>query len=221
MAGTKRFLTVNKDNLRRLRMQKGWSQDQLAKRAGYSERLIRKAESGGTVSAQTIHDLADALGDSDRPVTYQELVTDQLSMAQQFLCAYDQHGQWMLSHCEEILHKTFVFHSPGDTEQVPFAGEWHGLSGMQTYLDRFYSVFARKRGSIQPLYLVGEERVCVRYLDQVYYQGHGLPPYWVNLHIHFEDGAISRVDNEYDSRAAAEDLSALLARLKKAADLSP
>jgi len=214
MTPPKRFLPVNKVNLRRLRLERGWSQDELAKRAGYSERLIRKAESGGTVSSQTIQDLAGALSDDIKPVTYQELVMDHLAIARQFVYAYDHYGQRMLDHCREILHDSFVFYCPGDTERVPFAGEWHGISGMQTFFDRFYSTFMRKLGTLQPTYLVGEEQVCARFIDQVFFQGHSMPKYWLNLQIHFKDGLISRIDDEYDTKAAASHFDELLARLQ-------
>ena len=39
----------------------GWSQEELAARAGYSDRLIRKLEGGGTVRARTLADVLRAL----------------------------------------------------------------------------------------------------------------------------------------------------------------
>jgi len=213
MTNTKRFQRVNKNRLRHLRMEKGWSQEELAKRSGYSERLIRKAESGGTVSTQTIRDLAEALSDEERRVTYQELVMDPLSLAKQFVHAYDHFGQRMLDHCREIFHESFVFYCPGDKEQAPFAGEWVGITGMQRFFDRFYTTFSRNLGTLNPTFLVAEDHVCARYFDQVFFQGHTLPQIWVNLHFRFQDGLIIRIDDEYDTKAAASDFADLLARL--------
>lgn len=214
MSFPKQFQPVNRVNLRRLRMEQGLSQDELAKRAGYSDRLIRKAEAGGNVCSQTIRDLADALSFPDAPVTYEDLVLDHLAMAKQFVHGYDHYGQWMLDTCLDLFHKSFVFYCPGDPNQVPFAGEWVGVAGMQTFFDRFFSLFTREPGTLQPTYLVGESHVCARYYDQVFFQGHTLPTFWVNLHIQFKDGLISRIDDEYDTKATAAALDELLARLK-------
>ena len=213
MPQPKRFQPVNKLNLRRLRMENGWSQDELAKQAGYSERLIRKAEAGGTVRSQTIRDIAEALSLPEAQVTYEDLVLDHLAIAKQFVQAYDCGGQRMLDHCEEILHESFVFHCPGHSDQVPTTVEWVGVAGMQAFFDRFYSTFTRMPGSLKPTYTVGEDHVCAQFIDQVFFQGHGLPKYWVNLQIHFQDGLISRIDNEYDTQAAASDFTKLLDRL--------
>ncbi|MFN3148584.1 helix-turn-helix domain-containing protein [Bremerella sp.] len=60
----------NRDFLRELRLNNGWTQAELAKRAGYSERLIGKAESGSPIARDTIVDIADALSESAQQRIY-------------------------------------------------------------------------------------------------------------------------------------------------------
>ena len=51
---------VNGQSIKQFRAALGWSQAALADRAGYSERLVRKAEAGGKISLQALRDLAEA-----------------------------------------------------------------------------------------------------------------------------------------------------------------
>jgi len=48
------------------------SQVELARRSGYSERVIRKAEAGGKLRAETILDLADTMSGNGRVISFAE-----------------------------------------------------------------------------------------------------------------------------------------------------
>ncbi len=63
-----RSVLVHGRMIRSLRKMHGWTQAELAKRAGYSERLIRKAELGGRLMPETIADLSEPwrLRETDR-----------------------------------------------------------------------------------------------------------------------------------------------------------
>lgn len=51
-----------KENLVRLRNQKGWTQAELARRAGVSQQVIGDIESGRTIRPRQLHEIAAALG---------------------------------------------------------------------------------------------------------------------------------------------------------------
>jgi len=68
-----RGMIVIGERLRLLRRQRGWTQQELADLSGYSDRLIRKAEHGGPVSAASLQVLATTLSHPARVVTSQEL----------------------------------------------------------------------------------------------------------------------------------------------------
>ena len=51
-----------KANLLRLRTQKGWTQAELARRAGVSQQVIADIESGRTIRPRQLHEIAAALG---------------------------------------------------------------------------------------------------------------------------------------------------------------
>lgn len=206
-------LRVNGKRFADLRKQIGLTQIDLANRAGYSERVIRKAESGGPLRFDTIRDLSECLSTSRRIVEPGHLLQSNRELAVQFVHAYDHFGRDALLHCEGLFTDDFEFFCPGDTEQVAFAGLWRGTAGAQEFLNIFFSLFTRSVGSLQTTYLEADNRVVARYEDQVFFESHPMPSFWVNLHFQFRDGLISRIDDEYDTRAASESFFDLLKRL--------
>lgn len=65
---------VDGQQLRRLRHARCWTQEELARRSGYSERLIRKAEAGQPVAYQTVATLSQTLSIADSPVAISDIV---------------------------------------------------------------------------------------------------------------------------------------------------
>lgn len=191
------------------RKQLGWSQAELGHRAGYSERVIRKAEAGGSLRLQTIQDLAMAMSVEGRLVSLQDLTIDFEMIARRFVESYDWLGCKMLSACRDIFHPDFTFSCSADPNLVSFAGVWNGLSGFQEFLDRFFDTFARKQGMLKPIFMVSHDRVVSRFEDQVCFHGQEMSAYWVNLHFQFCDGLLIRIDDEFDSLSLSRSLEQL------------
>ena len=80
-----RSYPCNPELLKFLRGRKRWSQKQLAKEAGYSERLICKAESGGSVSSEAIDVLATSLSSKDMIVYPEDLISDPVALSKKFI----------------------------------------------------------------------------------------------------------------------------------------
>ncbi len=117
------------------------SQVELSRRSGYSERVIRKAEAGGTVQLETIQDLAAAMSVDGHSIAFQDLTIDLASIAKRFVESYDSLGCNMLQACRDIFADDFAFNCPADPSQVPFAGAWHGPSRFQEFLVQFFGTF--------------------------------------------------------------------------------
>ena len=76
---------------RQLREQRGWTQATLAAKSGYSLRLISKMEAGKSVSPQSHQDVADALSLPERPVSVDDLTSNPVGLARQYIAAmYEQ-----------------------------------------------------------------------------------------------------------------------------------
>jgi len=61
MSNKSRLVVVNAEKFRQIRKSLGLSQVELSRRSGYSERVVRKAESGGVLRRQTLVELAIAM----------------------------------------------------------------------------------------------------------------------------------------------------------------
>ena len=81
----KRSYPCNPELLKFFRRRKRWSQKQLATKCGYCERLICKAESGGSVSSETIGVLAKTLSSKDKKVYPEDLISDPVALSKKFI----------------------------------------------------------------------------------------------------------------------------------------
>jgi transcriptional regulator with XRE-family HTH domain len=209
MSNKKLSLPVNGSALLTNRQSRGWSQEELSRRSGYSVRVIRKAEAGGTLKIETLQTLCEALSITGGQVTLKDLTCDTLSIAKQVVESYDVYGVEMLKHCGHLMTNDIVYDIHADPARVPYAGAWHGLDGFQKCLDIFYSMFTRRPGSLKPSYLVGDQRVHARFLDQGYFNGEEIPPIVINLHFQFQGFLVCRLDNEFDSDLTVNSLEVI------------
>ena len=239
-----RSVRSNGSLIRQLRLNRGWTQLELAKLAGYSARLIRKLESSNLVDIETVKNIAEALSTTDESVAHFQLtlanlpveknwigiddqtrgeaqsksaseraIQSQMDAVRTFVQCYDASAKDIGERCKSYFAPDLVFHCPADPENVPFAGDWHGVEGVQKFFDVFYSLFSRQVNTLTPEYMLSEKRIVARFMDQVFFQGHALPPHWVNLHFQFRDGLIVRIDDEFDHYNAKKALDELMARL--------
>lgn len=191
-------------NLRNLRILRGMTQVELAQRAGYSERLVRKAEAGGSLSLATIEDLADALSSEFKRVAPSDLCSSPEMLARTFVDCYDEHERLMLDYCGHLLAEDFVFHC-ADSTGSSFGGDWQGAKGFQAWLDQLFSTVSRlNRKCLAVSYMAAENRVTARYHDTFVAGDHSQHVMWVNLHFTTCNGLIQRIDDEYDSSLLAK-----------------
>ncbi len=195
-------LRVCGENIRGLRVMRGLTQTELAKQAGYSERLVRKAEASGALSLSTIEDLAEALSCNERRVVPSDLCSFPEGIARKFVDCYDEHQQLMLDYCAHLLAKNFVFHCAGGAGSS-VAGEWRGADGFQAWLDKLFSIARRpQRNCLQATYMTAQDRVTARYDDTFVAADQSQHVMWVNLHFTIRHGLIERIQNEFDTSLA-------------------
>ena len=204
----KSCFSVNGMAFRVFRKRLDWTQVELGKRSGYSERLIRKAEMSGKLRSETIQALAAAMSVDGQNVTFADLTIDLESIARRFVVSYDSLGSSMLKACSDIFAQDFQFNCLSDPKQS-FAGVWLGLTGFKEFLNLFFGTFKREPRILKPVYVVCEDHAVARFEDRVYYHGHEMPAFWVNLHFEFRDGKVIRIDHEFDSLNISRSLERL------------
>ncbi len=195
-----RFVTVNGELLSRLRVDRGMTQLQLAKAAGYTERLVRKAEKGGRLDIRSIQNLAEALSQFGTPVLVERLIEDNLSVAKLWITSFDTLGLEMLPLVKPFLSGSFIFHSLGESQSTPFAGTFEGLLGFGKWLERYFSVVAHA-ASAELEFIEGADAVVARWMEVCSIGGIPCEPIRMSMYFRFHDGLITRIDNDYDTRA--------------------
>ena len=202
MSSNSRFVVVNGHELRKLRLALGWTQVRLAKLSGYTERLIRKAEHGGSLDMSTLLNLAEALSTPESRISVDSLTIDIVTIAKKWVDSFDSLKRKMLPEIENYLAEEFVFHCPGDPAMAPFVGIWKGRDGLQKWLDAFFDFFDDVNNT-ELEYLEGEDRVHARWVVYCSLKGTACAPVRINMHFQFVDGLISRIDDEYDTHGGA------------------
>ena len=80
----KRSYQCDGTQLKKIRSSRGWSQRLLAQKAGYSERLISKAEANGQVTVDALEILAQTLTTDAEPVFPEDLIGSPEGLARSF-----------------------------------------------------------------------------------------------------------------------------------------
>ncbi|MFO1008115.1 MAG: helix-turn-helix domain-containing protein [Planctomycetaceae bacterium] len=218
MKSRARFLTVNGRKLRTFRLTRGWTQAQLAKSSGYSERLVRKAEKGGTLDLETIQNIAEALSTPEAPISTESLTLDMIAIARKWMECWEQHETRMVPEVKALLDEEFEFVCPGEPGTAPFIGTFRGTEGLQRWLDLYFSVVQRQKcGEIE--YLIGENSVIARWLECGTFLGVPSPPIRINLYFQFADGLIAKIVDDYDTHTGA--VIASTAQAKRCEDNTP
>ncbi|QDU55791.1 helix-turn-helix domain-containing protein [Aeoliella mucimassa] len=138
-----RSLHCSGQTIATLRDSVGFTQAELARRAGYSTRLIRKAESGGSLARRTIRDLADALSTEERIVSVKDLVITEEMIAKRLLESLRTSPHSVMEDVYDAFAADASILCSGDPSICPFAGSWHGT----TRLRRWFATLQATLGS--------------------------------------------------------------------------
>lgn len=124
---------VNGHKLQTLRQLAGLTQEQLAEKAGYSDRLIRKAEASGPLRKSTIADLAAALSTTVRKVAVEDLMFSHDFVSGE-ITAFLLHGSMAPEvSLDELLHPDFTIIVAGQELKIPFAGTYCGPRACESF----------------------------------------------------------------------------------------
>lgn len=137
----KRSYPCNAHLIKSLRLSKGWSQKQFAKQAGYSERLISKAESGGRISNSTIEILALALSSNEQRVFPKDLIIDASVSAKSINRWLHEPFFDVTGKIAEAISRDVVVSVCGDPALHPFSGTYYGLEGIEEMFRKYFRVF--------------------------------------------------------------------------------
>lgn len=133
----KRSYACNPELIKFLRRRKKWSQKQLAKNAGYCERLICKAESGGNIASATIEVLAKTLSSNDMKIYPEDLISDPAALAKKFIEAVHTLQRDLVKGIAHFTDPGGEFHIPQFADG-DYAGVYRGLAAFNEAAGRFF-----------------------------------------------------------------------------------
>ncbi len=213
MDGVKPSYCCNPALMKYFREQRGLTQAELSRAAGYSERLINKAESGRSISKETIADLAEALSSPEKTIYPEDLICDPVVFARQYIDAFYIHQKEAMPHIESFLDESVVFHVQGDPQEIPFAGTFHGHAGVADMIEKFFSVLMVPEDyDHRPHYqfLGSGNEVVVWGKSWIHTIGHPLvEPVVISIRMEFLKGKMIKFDDRYDVKSAAEGIAKL------------
>lgn len=134
-------LRINKWNFRKLRQECGYTQQRLAEISGYTDRLIRKAESGGYLNTETIEDLCDALSVEGKVVHPTDITTDNSSAAVGFVSQLLGIGENTSDDFLDGISSSTSLTCSGDSEKCPLTGVWRGKTKIAKWANIFQTYF--------------------------------------------------------------------------------
>jgi len=123
-----------------LRKQLGWTQNDLGKKSGFTERLIVKAEASQNISASTLHIIAETFLEAGAQVTAGDLSANPAALALEFILSMYKHGPKVIDVNERFLSPDLVVHFAGDPKIFPFAGTHIGIEAARVAFAAFYNV---------------------------------------------------------------------------------
>lgn len=199
-------VVCNSSVLIRLRQDLGWTQFDLAVNAGYSERLVRKAEAGKPIAQRTICGLRDAFRQAGQKITLDELLQNPVLLAGQFLKQLFAAGSLVISRSADFIDADATFEFAGNPSVFAFSGQHHGTAAACQAFEAFSRHFQLPRPSAAEHF-------------QVHATGHGaiawgnLPvtdddhsnslPIQMAIRFDFHHGKLRRYEHLFDTHAAA------------------
>ncbi len=194
-------LEVNGDLICYYRQLRGWTQLQFAQTAGYSRRLISKAESNGVLRRDTISNLAASLSTPGSLVTPEDLISDPRFIGRKFIEVFAKNERRFVEKLWDALGEDVICYVGGNVEQIPFAGRFVGRDGMQGYFDRFFDVMQRPSNSLDLENVTVMHQgnlVMIDARDEL--QLSGAPPFECSVQIvlNFERGKIAQVKIHFE-----------------------
>ncbi|MGI9430198.1 MAG: helix-turn-helix domain-containing protein [Bythopirellula sp.] len=186
--------------VRFLRKQRGWTQERLATAAGYTKRLVAKAESSGSLKPDTIEILAETLATSELEVHPEDLTACPKELAVAFMHAYAEYEQEMITHCRHFIAEDLQGLFPGGPQSAPLSGLHDGIDAYDQFCRNFFQVFARvdKRMALDTaVYTTSGNHVVVAYYERL--ANAHLPlnpePSHVMLNMTFRCGKLAEVEH--------------------------
>jgi len=148
------------DQVKYFRNLLGWTQNELAKRSGYSDRLIRKAEGGRTLAIETINNLAESLSCNGLQVSSNDLILSPKRTVHELIRSITSRVIDMRSIHAIAAHDCEVDFLAD--ARVPFSGRWLKPDGLYRWLKSFSDCIHEQEHRENAVFAIDEETAFIQ-----------------------------------------------------------
>ena len=135
-----RSFRCNGELLRFFRDLRGMTQRQLALEAGYSVRLVGKAEAGEPIREETVEVLAQTLSHPQQPISPIDLISDPIALAKEYNDALSLQKKQFESQVSNLIARDFQLRVVADFERLGLRSLYCGINGLCEYYDHLRSL---------------------------------------------------------------------------------
>lgn len=197
-----------------LRKQLGWTQSDLALKAGFTERLIVKAESSQNIAPSTLNIIAQALTEGGASVSARALEVDPASLARDFILSMYQRELNVIDVNEHFISPDIVVYFAGDPNIFPFAGTHVGIEAARRAFALFYSVIEppKDHSEIEDFQFVNTGHGALVW-GNTWAHPIGMPmpgPIKLAIKMDFKDGLLVTIDDRFDTLEGARHFSEVI-----------
>lgn len=212
-----RSVPCNGEAVKNHRCRRGFTQPELASVAGFSIRLIQKAEASRPVHPDTLEILADALSTKTHPVFPEDLSATPKELARKVIEAFANHERQAAYHCQSFLAEDMTTFAPGDPSILPFSGERESIDGFDDLWKQMFSMIVRPDKKLildnMQIFADGND-VVVLTKEMVDYSGDFVrtEPDPIAVVMKFERGKLIRFEDHFETSKAHASALEILGR---------
>ncbi len=191
-----------------LRKQLGWTQSELAERAGFTERLIAKAEASQNIAATTLKIIAQTLSEAGTDVSTQDLSAEPAALAKLFFLSTYECGPHCLEVNSHFISNDIVVHFAGDPSVFPFSGTHSGIDAAKLAFAKFYEVIAppKDHSEVENIQFISTGHGALVW-GETWAHPIGMPmaaPMKFAIKMDFKDGLMTMFDSRFDTLEGAK-----------------
>ncbi len=206
--GAGRSIPCNGKLISQLRKKLGWTQIELAKKAGFTERLIAKVEASQNIAMSTLQILAETLTEGGIVVSARELSVDPAALAREFILSMYQVERNVIDVNIDFMSPDVVIHFAGDPNIFPFAGTHIGIDAARRAFELFYSVMEppKDHSDIENFQFVNTGHGALVWGETLVHPiGMPMPrPISLAVKMDFKDGLLVMFDDRFDTLEGAK-----------------
>lgn len=196
-----------------LRKQIGWTQGELARRAGFTERLIVKAEAGQSVASATLEILSQTLREAGIVVSLRDLASDPATLARMFFLSACEFGPIAFERNANFISDEIIVHFAGDPSVFPFAGTHSGIDAAKLAFASFHQVLQPLKDQFEievvPFFTAGQQGQGAIVWGETRADSRNSMSCSMKFEIkvHFKEGLMTVFDYRFDTLAGARQMA--------------